>query len=103
VARHFEAVAGAPAAASGGAKHALALAPLPACMSIPACQHCLPASVQKTLTRLLPSHLTTPACLDVCAVIDAWVSTIAWWSVGYAFAFGQCGESAFIGERASAA
>ncbi|PRW61429.1 ammonium transporter [Chlorella sorokiniana] len=30
-------------------------------------------------------------------VIDACVSTVAWWALGYAFAIGECGESAFIG------
>ncbi|PSC73998.1 ammonium transporter [Micractinium conductrix] len=30
-------------------------------------------------------------------VIDACVGTIAWWAVGYAFAFGACEENGFIG------
>ncbi|EFN53469.1 hypothetical protein CHLNCDRAFT_136742 [Chlorella variabilis] len=30
-------------------------------------------------------------------VIDACVSTMSWWAVGYAFAYGQCGENGFIG------
>jgi hypothetical protein len=31
------------------------------------------------------------------AVVDACVSTMAWWAVGYAFAYGTCGDSPFIG------
>ncbi|KAL4427117.1 hypothetical protein ABPG77_001121 [Micractinium sp. CCAP 211/92] len=30
-------------------------------------------------------------------VIDACVSSLAWWAVGYAFAMGRCGNSGFIG------
>ncbi|KAI3424104.1 hypothetical protein D9Q98_009465 [Chlorella vulgaris] len=30
-------------------------------------------------------------------VVDACVSTMAWWAVGYAFAYGTCGDSPFIG------
>lgn len=35
---------------------------------------------------------------SVCPVIDACVSSLAWWAVGYAFAMGRCGNSGFIGE-----
>jgi Amt family ammonium transporter len=30
-------------------------------------------------------------------VIDAAVSTMSWWAVGFAFGYGRCGESGFIG------
>lgn len=32
--------------------------------------------------------------------IDACISTLCWWAVGYAFAYGECGQNGFIGELA---
>ena len=30
-------------------------------------------------------------------VVDASIAVMCWWAVGYAFAYGDCDESAFIG------
>lgn len=30
-------------------------------------------------------------------VIDVCIGALAWWAVGFAFAFGECGENGFIG------
>ena len=57
------------------------------------------AAIPARPTACLPACLPAPQRVyaSVCAVIDASVSTLAWWSVGYAFAFGKCGDSPFIG------
>lgn len=31
-------------------------------------------------------------------VVDLGISTLCWYAVGYAFAFGSCGNNPFIGE-----
>lgn len=35
--------------------------------------------------------------------VDACIGTMWWWAVGYAFAYGSCGQNGFIGEAAPAA
>lgn len=44
-----------------------------------------------------PSTNLTASCASGNAVIDACVSTVAWWALGFAFSIGGCGESGFIG------
>lgn len=60
--------------------------------------HLLPRGAPSA-TPVLSTRCTAkpPVAAVLKNVIDACVSTMAWWSVGWAFAVGKCGDSGFIG------
>lgn len=65
---------------------------LPAAKHMPTCA-CTEAPYPPLLVMRAPGRIAPSPT----AVVDACVSTMAWWAVGYAFAYGTCGDSPFIG------